>query len=334
MTTTTYGSISQRTAAWAATEMLDHAMPVEVLARYAQGKDIPKNTADNAKFRRPIPFPPATSPLSEGVTPPGRAMQYEDVPVTLQQYGDYVEISDKVADMAEDPVLKDASALCGEQAAETIEALLWGALRGGTSVYFMNGSARNAVNTALTSTAGQTVLRNVVRALKAQRAKFISEMLAGSQNVATEPVGAAFFGFGHTDFETDLKGIPGWTPVEKYGQNTKAVPFEVGKVESIRFVLSPAFTPFYGTGSGTLNSMKSQGGVNVDVYPLVVISKNSYGATRLRGAKAMTPMVLNPGVPRGGDPLGQRGSVGWKTYFAGLRLNEAWIYRIEAGVTA
>ena len=123
MSTTSYGSISQRTAAWASKEMLSHAMPVEVLARFAQSKPVPKNTAEGAKFRRPIPFPPATVPLTEGVTPTGRAMQYEDVSVTLAQYGDFVEITDKVMDMSEDPVLKDSSALCGEQAAETIESV-------------------------------------------------------------------------------------------------------------------------------------------------------------------------------------------------------------------
>lgn len=333
MTTTTYGSISQRTAAWAATEMLSHAMPIEVLTRFALNKPVPKNKADNAKFRRPIPFAPATTPLVEGITPAGHAMQYEDVPVTLNQYGDFVTITDKVQDMSEDPVLKDASMLSGEQAAETMENILWGVLRGGTSLAYMNGSARSAVNTALTGTAGLAILRNAVRALKAQRAKMVTEMLAGSVNYKTEPVGAAFFAFGHTDFETDIRGLPGFVPVELYGQSMKAVPFEVGKVESVRFVLSPVLAGFPDAG-GAKGSMKSTSGTAADVYPLVIVGKESYGNVPLRGAGAMVPMVLNPGTPRGGDPLGQRGTVGWKAWYAALRLNEAWMYRIEAAVTA
>lgn len=75
MATTSYGSISQRTAAWAADEMLAHAMPIELLGGMGQQKPIPKNTADNAKFRRPIPFPAALAPLTEGVTPPSKAMK-------------------------------------------------------------------------------------------------------------------------------------------------------------------------------------------------------------------------------------------------------------------
>jgi N4-gp56 family major capsid protein len=332
----TFGSISQRTAAWASKEMIDHATPIEVLARFAQSKPIPKNTSDNAKFRRPIPFAPATTPLIEGVTPVGHAMQYEDVPVQLQQYGDYVEISDKVVDMAEDPVLKDASALSGEQAAETMEVILWGILRAGTSVALMGGvAARVNINTALTSTAGQNMLRNVTRALKAQRAKFVTEMLTGSANYATQPVAPAFIAFGHTDFEPDLRGIIGWLPVELYGANQKALPYEVGKVDNFRFILSPLLASFPNTGAVTA-AMKTTGVAgtnNCDIYPMVFIAKNCYGNCALRGSNAMTPMVLNPGVPRGGDPLGQRGTVGWKSYYAAVRLNEAWMYRVEAAVT-
>jgi N4-gp56 family major capsid protein len=329
----TYGSISQRTAAWVAAEMLDHATPVEVLARYADSKAIPKNTADNAKFRRPIPFAPATTPLTEGVTPPGHALVYEDVSVQLQQFGDFVEITDKVQDMSEDPVLKDIAGLNGEQAAETMETILWGVVRGGTSVAYMNGSARTAVNTACTSTTGLAALRNINRALKAQRAKMITEMLAGTPNYKMEPVAAAWVAFGHTDFETDLRGLPGFTPVELYGQQTKALPYEIGKCESTRFVLSPVLAPFADAG-GAAGAMKTTSGTSADVYPLVVIGKKSFASVALRGSAAFTPAVLNPGVPRGGDQLGQRGSVGWKSWYAAMILNQAWMYRLESAVTA
>lgn len=331
--TVSYGSISQRTAAWAATEMLEHVMPIEVLARFAETKDIPKNTADNALFRRPIPFAPATTPLTEGVTPPGHAMQYENVPVQLQQYGDWVEITDKVHDMVEDPVLKDAAQMSGEQAAETMEAILWGVIRAGTSVAFMNGVQRSDVNTPLTGGTGKTMLANSIRFLKSQRAKFVTKMLDASVKIATVPVAAAFIAFSHTDIEPDLQGLPNFTSVENYGAATQALPYEVGKAGNIRFVLSPLLAPFPDAG-GAKGTMKSTSGVNADVYPVVIVSQKSYANVGLRGARAITPMVLNPGVPRGGDPLGQRGSVAWKSYYAALRLNEAWLLRLEVAATA
>lgn len=325
---TTYGSLSQRTAAWAAAEMLKNAEPVLVLQKFAQSKPIPKNKAEAVKFRRPVPFAPATTPLVEGVSPTAKAMAYTDVSVTLSQYGDVIGITDKVQDLAEDPVLKDATAQCGPQAAETTELITWGVLRGGTSVFYNNGIARNAVNTAITL--GK--LRAVIRFLRAQRAKEVTKMLAADVKFGTEPVAPAFIAFGHTDLEADIRNLTGFVPTEKYGQSMKALPYEVGKVEGIRFILSPMLDPFANAG-GAKGSMKSTGGTNADVYPLVVVGAESYGVTPLKGAEAITPMVLPPGVPRSGDPLGQRGTVGWKTWFAAVRLNEAWMARIEVAVT-
>ncbi len=53
----------------------------------------------------------------------------------------------------------------------------------------------------------------------------------------------------------------------------------------------------------------------------------------LKGKRAITPMVLNPGTPSKSDPLGQRGFVSWKTYLASVILNENWLARLECAVT-
>lgn len=59
-----------------------------------------------------------------------------------------------------------------------------------------------------------------------------------------------------------------------------------------------------------------------------------YSARLLAGSNAVTPMVLNPNVPRGGDPLGQRGTVGWKASHAAVILNDAWMHRLEIAIPA
>lgn len=327
MATTTYGSISQRTAAWAAAEMLAHAEPILVLSKFGQSKPMPKNKADTVKFRRPVPFIIPDTPLAEGVTPTAQQMQYEDVEVQLKQWGAWVEITDIVNDLAEDPVLSDASMLCGEQAAETVEVQTWGAIRAGTNVVYANGASRSDVNTAISLNKQRTV----TRALKAQRAKKITQMVGGSPNYSTEPVDAAFIAFAHTDLEADIRDMTGFVPTEKYG-SMKALPYEIGKVEDVRYVLSPVLDKFADAG-GAAGSMVSTTGTNADVYPVVYVAKESYGLIPLKGKNAVTPKVLNPDTPRGGDPLGQRGSVGWKTYFVAKVLNEAWLVRGEFACT-
>lgn len=327
MATTTYGTVSQRTAAWAATKMLEHAEPILVLSKFGDSKPQPKNKAEAVKFRRPVPFGAVTTPLVEGVTPTAQAMAYEDVPATLDQWGAVVEITDVVADLAEDPVLADASMLCGEQAAETIEAVTWGVLKGATNVLYANGSATGDVNTAIS----KDKLRSAVRALQAQRAKPITRMLDSSPDHSTTPIEGGYVAFAHTDMAADIRDLAGFTPVAQYGSRKPLCPEELGSVENVRFILSPLLSPMANAGSTTLNNMVTSG-TKVDIYDLVIIGMNAYGLVPLKGTTAIKPSVINPNTVSKSDPLGQKGYVGWKAYYTALVLNQAWIARIRCGV--
>ena len=331
MAGSSYGDINQRTAAWAATEMLEHARPIIVLSDYGQSKPMPKNKAEQVKFRRPIPYVVSTVQITEGVTPTSHKTNYVDVPVTMGQYGDVAEITDRVDDLSEDPVLRDMSMLAGEQAAETIEMITWGVIRGGTNVVYAAtaNTARNQVATPLSLSAQRTT----TRFLKAQRGMKITQKMSSSVKYGTEAVDAAYIAFGHTDLDSDIRDLPGFVPVEKYG-SMKPLPYECGKVEDVRYVLTPLLDPFLGAGAAVgTTGMVSVGGVSVDVYPIITIAKYAFGCVPLRGAGAIHPSVINPNTPSAADVLGQRGFVGWKTWFACVVLNQAWMVRTEVGVS-
>lgn len=323
-----YGDISQRTAAYAVVDMLDHAEAIFVLSKFGQTKEIPKNKADNMKFRRPIPFAPATTPLTEGVTPAAQTMQYEDVPVAMKQYGAYTKITDKIADLAEDPVLADATELSGEQAGETKEMLLWGTIKGGTSVAYANGGARNAVNTPVSV----PLIQGAQRFLNAQRAKKITTMMSSSPNYGTVSVQAGFIAFCHTDCDYDISKMVGFKSVADYGMKQPLCPEELGSLDRVRFITSPLLTPFPDAGGAKL-TMKSTTGTLADVYPIVVIAKNSYAHVPLKGKSAITPKVVNPDTVDKTDPLGQWGFVSWKMWDASVILNQLWMTRLEVAVT-
>jgi N4-gp56 family major capsid protein len=127
----TAGNIDQRTNTYAEAQMLAHAEPIVVLCKYGMAKPIPKKRSDNITFRRAMPYAVDTAALtlSEGVKPDARAMRYEDVNVSLTQYGGLFKLSDKVEDLHEDNVISDMSQLCGEEAAELMELVCWGAVR-------------------------------------------------------------------------------------------------------------------------------------------------------------------------------------------------------------
>jgi N4-gp56 family major capsid protein len=326
---TEYGDISPRTAAYAAKEMLSHAEPVLVLQKFGMTKPLPKNKTDTMKFRRPVPFDAATSPLTEGVTPSAQQMSYEDVTVALKQYGAVIEITDKIEDTHEDPVLQNASMLAGEQAGATLEQITYGVLKAGTSVFYANGSSRSAVNTAISL----NLQRKITRSLKAQKAKKITRILDGSPNYNTTPIEAGYVAIAHTDLEHDIRGMTGFVPVAEYGSRRTVSDYEIGTVEDVRYVLSPDLDPWAAAGSGTLNGMVSDGGSNVDVYPVLFLGMESFACVPLKGMNAITPSVISPGKADKSDPLGQRGYVGWKTYFSCVILNENWMARAEVGAS-
>lgn len=330
MPITAYGDVSPRVGMYAAVQMLKHAEPILVLEKFAQTRPIPKNKGQTIKFRRPVPFAISTTPLTEGVTPASQQMAYEDVTANLAQYGAFSELTDVIADTHEDPVLNDMSMLSGEQAAETKEMLNWGVVSAGTNVMYSNGSARADVNTPMTI----GTIRNVVRTLRAQRTKAITKILSGSVNIGTKPVEAGFVAFGHTDIEADLRELgDSFTPLAEYGSRQPLCEYESGTVENIRFMLSPLFDPLEDAGDAA-GSMLSTSGTSADVYQTVVVGQEAWGTVPLKGKEAIAPMILNPNTPRGGDPLGQRGSVGWKTWHTAVVLNQAWMVRIESAVTA
>ncbi len=325
---TTYGDISPRTAAYAAAEMLKRAEPHLILQPFAQSKEIPANSSQTVRFRRYNNLPLATTPLTEGVTPDGSPMTHTDVEATLAQYGDFVPLTDVIADTHEDRVFQEAQDLIGEQAAQTVETLMYHILTGGTNVILANGALRSDVNTVFTD----SLLRRAVRALKRQNARLITKKVASTPAFNTESIPPCYVGFVHVDMENTIRGLTGFIDVKDYGSTTPW-PYEIGTVGSVRFLSSTMLAPFADAGAaGSTMIATTAAATAVDVYTVLIAAADSFAVTPLKGNSAITPMVLNPNTPREGDPLGQRGYVGWKTYFAGLILNNAWFVRVECSV--
>lgn len=341
---TQYGDISPRTAAYAVAELLKRGMPYLVLEKFGQTYPLPTNSTKVAKFRRyflsgatgsagdgnpanAFGNPLATTPLLEGVTPSGKNLVNQDYTVTLNQYGDYATITDVVLDTHEDPVLRVMTEVLGEQAAQTIETIRYNVLKAGTNVFWSNGGVRTAVNTPVTL----ALQRQITTALTRQNAKMITNVVKSTADFRTEPIEAAFIGLIHSDLETDVRNMSGFIPTKQYGTTT---PWEneIGSVERVRYLTSTIFAPFADAG-GAKGLMRSTTGTSADVYPILYLARDAYGIVPLKGKDSLTPMVVNP-KPAPGDPLAQRGSVGWKAYQSTVILNDSWMVRAEVAATA
>ena len=324
---TLYGDISPRTAAYAAADMLKRGLPFLVLEKFGQAKPLPENKSRVMTFRRYNALPNTPVPLVEGVTPSAKQLTKTDVTCTLTQYGDRIELSDVVMDTHEDPVLAEASDVLGEQAAQMIETVRFNVLKAGTNVFFANGTARNQVNTRITT----ALQRQVTRALKRQNARPITNVVRSTPNFGTASIAAAYISVAHPDVENDIRDMIGFRPSEDYGTMT---PFEseIGKVESCRYVTSTIFEPWLNAG-GAKGTMLGSIGANADIYPVLTFGRDAYGIVALKGRYAITPMIVNP-KPSDSDPLAQRGHAGWKSMQTAVILNDFWMARSEVAVTA
>jgi len=334
MAATTYGSISPRTAAWAVMPFLKRVQTAELVTKMGMQTTQPKNGLDTGKFRRPNPLPLLVTPAVEGVTPASQAISFTDVTYQLDQWVSVTETTDKVIDLHEDPVLQTHMELIADQFVDTKETLALNVLRAGTNVIYANGAARNAVNTALTL----NKIRASIRFLKGQRAKMITKTLDASTNIGTRPVEPAFVCVIHTDLENDVRNLANFLPVAAYGTRKIIADCEIGSVENTRFCTTPLLSPLLSAGGSVAvaNTFLVNGGNgtgNADVYPVLIFGEDAFGHVATRGGGAVVPMVVNP-TPSAADPAAQRGYVSGKTYYKCVRLNEAWMVRIEVAATA
>ena len=346
-----YGTQASRNLIRAAQGMLEHAQPITVLGDFGTQREMPQNSTDTLVFRRTLPFgasstgtsiegtnryvgTPSVSAtnfvLAEGVTPNSNTISFQDVSVTLQQYGVLFKFSNKVEQLYEDDIPGEMVKLTGETLAEVMELIRYGVLKAGSTVIYSNGSSRASVNTPISLNA----LRKAARTLESNRARRVTSRLAPGVNFGTRAVQPAYVVFCHTDAESDIRNLPGFTKVEEYGNFKPIHDREVGAVEQFRFVSSPLLASVQAAGSGTVNGMLSIGASNVDVYPFIVIGEDAWGQVALKGMSAIKPVVLKASQTNHANPLGQFGYVGASTWFATVRLNEAFMARIEAGVTA
>lgn len=344
---TNYGDISPAIAAYSVVRMLKRAMPYLQLEKFGQTYPLPTNSTQTAKFRRyflsgatgsagtgsgAYYVPVATTPLTEGVTPAGSKLANQDYTATLSQYGDFVTITDVVMDTHTDPVLAQATDILGEQAALTVETLRFNVLKAGTNVFYANAVAGRAnIITAITL-ADQ---RRVTTALNGQNAKKISQVVASTPDYNTKSVEAAYMAVCHPDCETDIRDMTGFKPVADYGPHTTPFEGEIGSVEQVRYLSSTVVAPFVDSGgTAVTNSLRfTTASSACDVYPVLIFGRDAFGIIPLKGKSSMTPMVVNP-KPASGDPLGQRGTVGWKLWTTTIILQEAFMARLEVGATA
>ena len=263
-------------------------------------KKIPEGKGTSIEWRKFGSLAAATEPLTEGTTPAGQDLNITAITEKLNQYGDFVVVSDVLDMQAKDPVIAETSELLGEQAGLTVNKIIAGVISAGTNVRYAGGKTSTDSLTATDVLTGADV-KKAVRDLR--------------KNNATISAEQAY------DLMSDTAN-GGWIDAVKYAGAKKLLTGEIGEYAGVRFVVSSE-TPV-GVGAS-----------DAAVHKALIYGKDSYGVPEI-GSGAAKPKIIVKGKGSAGteDPLNQRSSIGWKNMFACKRLNELGIVRVETGISA
>lgn len=321
MASTTVTEVSHAINNFYDRKLLVKAVPLFVHTKWAQIRNIPKGSTQTIKFRKYTLLTAKTTPLTEGVTPAGSQLAITDITASVDQYGDYVTITDTLVLTTLDPVLSETAGLLAIQYGDTIDQLTRNILAAGTTIqYASTAAARTDVTSAMKLTKAE--IQEAVKTLKGNNAKKMTSQVDASSGFNTSPIPACFIGIVHTDAEPDLLDLPGFVPVEEYPQSRTVMEGEIGMIAQVRFIATTNAKIFTSGGAGS-----------IDVYGTIILAANAYGTTRISGA-AVQNIIKPLGSAGSADPLDQRQTSGWKATFVAKILNQDFMLRLEHAVSS
>lgn len=210
--------------------LIRFASPKLVHAQFGQKKPIPSGGGKTIEFRKFSPLPKALVPLSEGVTPKGNALNVTTVESTVDQYGDYVTLSDMLTLTAVDSVISETQAVLGDQAGRTLDTVIREKINAGTNVQYGNGKADRSLLVGGEATYSSNDYLNVATVKRA--------VATLKRNNASPFKDGCYVAIVHPDVANDLTNDPDWKAVKQNVDPEDWYKGAIGKIHGVVFIES------------------------------------------------------------------------------------------------
>ena len=293
--------------------LIEEAGPNLIHGQFGQKRPIPKNGGKRIQFRRYAGLPKALKPLTEGVTPEGRKLSATAVEAEVNQYGDFVCLSDVLDLTAIDNNVLEATKAVGRQAGMTLDTITRNVLQSGNNVYYCPKVDAAGKQTPVedraqldkTCTLTVDVVKKVAAMLKAANAPKI----AGDYVCILHPYVAY-----------DIMSDPRWEEMHKYATPENMYEGAIGRIAGVRFVETSEAAVYKGTENDCPQGLA--------VFGCLFLADGAYGVTEVTGG-GLTTIIKQLGSAGTADPLDQRSTVGWKALQTAEILMEPYMVRVE-----
>ena len=281
------------------TELLENARVEMFYAQFAKKQPLPQGNGTTVEWRRWNTFAKATE-LVEGVIPDGQKFGMSSKTGTINQYGTYAAISDKLELHAYDDTILGATEEMGASAAETQETLIRDALLVNTNVLYCDNItvATGAVVSTPTSCATMEATAETMSVLTSDS---IAKAVTIMKKNKVPTIGGKYYAVIHPSVAYDLRKSKEWLEAHKYGAPGEIFNGEIGELHGCRFIEN-VFAPVLG---GTDYKNKA-GGVTYATY---MFGKDAFGIIDPEGAAL--EMIIKDKDQAGG-PLNQFSTIGYK----------------------
>ena len=301
--TNTTGTMSVEMKTFYEKRLIDQAEPRLVHDQFADYYPVPQNGGKTIEFRKYDSLPKASTPLTEGVTPNGQALNVTSITSDLHQYGGWTPLTDVLQMTAIDNNVVQATRVLASQAGRTMDSITRDVLAGGTNVIYAPKLGADGTETAVTSRKALDKSCTLTPKLGADGTETaVTSRKALDKSCTLTPKlffqAAAQLGAMNADPDTMFRG-------------------EIGKLGNIRFIET----------SEAKIWKDDTCPAGLAVFGTLVLGAHAYGVTELEGG-GLEHIVKQLGY--GDDPLNQRASVGWKGMRAAERLVEQYMVRIES----
>ena len=303
--------------------LIDQAEPRLVHDQFADYYPVPQNGGKTIEFRKYDSLPKASTPLTEGVTPNGQALNVTTITSDLHQYGGWTPLTDVLQMTAIDNNVVQATRVLASQAGRTMDSITRDVLAGGTNVLYVPKVAAGGTNVLYAPKQNADGTETEVKSRKeldktctlTPKLFFQAAAQLGAMNA--DPIGDSYIAIIHPYAAYDLKTSKEFIEVHKYADPDTMFRGEIGKLGNIRFIETSEAKIWKDDTCPT----------GLAVFGTLVLGAHAYGVTELEGG-GLEHIVKQLGY--GDDPLNQRASVGWKGMRAAERLVEQYMVRIES----